>query len=117
MPLTCSCDEWDGEGWYYINPTDFINLKTKYRRRCCSCNIKINLESLCLIFTRHRGVEDNEEYNILGEDAIIDISSWYMCEKCGEIFLNLNAIGYCIDIQNNMFDLLDEYQDVSGFKR
>lgn len=33
-----------------------------------------------------------------------------MCEQCGEIFLNLNALDFCIDIEKNMNTLMQEYQ-------
>lgn len=38
------------------------------------------------------------------------MASWFLCEKCGEIHANLEDIGYCVDIQENMADLLVEYR-------
>jgi hypothetical protein len=39
-----------------------------------------------------------------------------MCERCGEIFLNLSDIGYCLDIMDDMRENLKEYQYVTSWK-
>jgi hypothetical protein len=35
-----------------------------------------------------------------------------MCEECGEIFLNLDALGYCLFIGDHMQGLLKDYQEM-----
>lgn len=40
-----------------------------------------------------------------------------MCERCGEISLNLHALGYCIFLEEvNMEEMLKEYHKITGFK-
>jgi hypothetical protein len=43
------------------------------------------------------------------------MASKYMCKKCGESFLNLNDLGYCITLGDNMKETLEEYWDLTGF--
>jgi len=114
--LSCGCSEWDGDGWGYSYPEDFQVFNKKRRKRCCSCNELINFGSSCLEFERSRYAQDDVEYQIYGDDQEIYIASYWMCEQCGEYYMNLHALGYCIDIENdNMHDLLKEYQEMTGF--
>lgn len=117
MSLTCSCQEWDGDGWAYYHPHDFKPFDKKRRKRCCSCNDLIEIGSQALEFYRVRYAQDDVEFRIYGDDQEIYIASYWMCEKCGEHYLNLNELGFCIDIdQDNMLELLKEYQEMTGFK-
>jgi len=116
--LSCSCDEWDGEGWYYIPPNDFSELsllETRKRKRCCSCNMLINFNEYCLEFERLRSPRSYIEESIYCDT--VPLSSYYMCFDCGGIFLNLENLGYCINIEEPMRTLLEEYQDMTGFTK
>ena len=116
--LSCSCsydDHLDGDNWQYFIPDDFKKLKTIRRRRCSSCKELINIGSDCLEFSRIRSPKTDIEEMIIGDE--IPMASWWMCEKCGEQFLNLNELGYCINLEDNMFDLLQEYHEQTGFER
>jgi hypothetical protein len=114
--LSCSCPEWDGEPgtWCYYIPDDFTKLKGKRRKRCCSCNKLIDIGSDCLEFTREKAANDEIEERIRGE--VFSISSFWMCERCGEIYLNLNALGYCMVPTDEMTEALREYHEISGFQ-
>jgi hypothetical protein len=120
MGLSCACDEWDGEGVAWTFEHDFVQFMGTYkhnrRKRCCSCKRLIDLGSLCVKFERFRMAISNIEYNIHG-DSEIPMADWYMCESCGEIFLNLDALKFCIDITEPMPELLKEYHEMTGFKR
>lgn len=113
MSLSCSCSEWDGDGWFYIAPDDFTTLKTKRRKRCSSCNKLIDLGAVCCEFERYRGPITDIEERIHGGE--IQIASYFMCEECSEIFLNLTALDYCIDITQDMREDLKEYHLITGF--
>ena len=117
--LSCSCDEWDGEGVAKYSPSKFSTLETKKRKRCKSCNVLINIGADCLIFNRVRMADyDNDiEMRIYGEDQEIPMASHYLCEKCGEKYLNLEALGYCLDISESMDTYMAEYHDMTGFKQ
>ena len=109
--LTCSCPEYDGDGWYYIPADWFKPLNTARRKRCCSCQTLIDIGSESLEMTRGRASYGQVEEKIYGEE--IELASWYMCEVCGEQFLNLEALGYCLDITSNMLNCLAEYRELS----
>lgn len=112
MSLSCSCGEWEGEGIGWDIPDNFTKLNTKRAKRCQSCNRLIKVGDECLEFTRFRATRDEIEYKIYGEDGIVYLASYYFCEECGEIYLNLENLGFCIDIsEDNMQSLLEEYQE------
>lgn len=115
--LSCSCDyELDSPGaWAYYPPKDFTKLDTKRRKRCCSCGQLIDVGGECLNFQRERAAYTDIEVRISGE--IVGMAPLYMCEACGEIFLNLDALHYCLDITKPMAGYLDEYHRLTGFKK
>lgn len=113
MPLSCSCDFDPEPGqtcWYPAND-DFEKLNTKRRQRCKSCGGLIDIGSDCLIFPRAKIPEYDIEIDIYGEDGEIPRAPVYMCEKCGEIYLNLvYTAGFeCLSPYENMPDMLREY--------
>jgi len=116
MSLSCSCYEYDGEGVFWYPPDWFVNLTTKRRKRCLSCNSLINLNTPCLEFPYYSGCKDDIEYRIHG-DVEIRRGTYRLCESCGEIYLNLSSIGYCLDISNSMVEYLKEYHELTGFKK
>ena len=115
MSLSCNCSEWDGDGWAYTYVDDLTKLQTKRRRRCKSCKKLIDIGSFCLQFDRFQYPQDEIKIKIFGEDYEIHLAPWFMCEHCGEIFLNLTDIGYCLEINGNMNKDLAEYHKLTGF--
>lgn len=118
--LTCSCDDdWDGEGWvYYDNPLYFQPFNLPRRRRCVSCKELINQGDECLEFKRIQYPQNEVQIRIYGgEDAEIMLAPYYVCAKCGEIYLNLFDSGYeCMVPSYGMQKYLDEYHDLTGWK-
>ena len=112
MPLSCTCRDYDDCEWYYYVPEDFSFLETKRSRRCSSCKSKIKPKSGCIRFDRFRYAKDEIEEKIRGEGSEIYMAPWFMCERCGEQFLNLRALGYCIEPSENMMELLKEYRQL-----
>lgn len=115
--LSCSCQEFELEEpgqWFYYVPNDFSIFNAKRRKRCSSCKELINVGLPCLRFDRERLPYTEIEESISGD--LISISPFYLCEKCGEIYLNLDAAGYCLDPQDNMPEALKEYWKITGFK-
>ena len=113
--LSCSCPEWDGDPdqWWFFPPEDFEKFKGKRRKRCCSCNELIDIGAACIALQRFRCPRNDIEEQILGDE--VQMASLYMCELCGEHFLNLSAIGYCLDPTVDMRVYLKEYQEMTGF--
>lgn len=107
--LSCSCPEYVDGSWEYIEPDDFTILQANKRKRCCSCKELINIGATCIEFKRHRYPKNDIEDRIYGYDSEIEIASLFLCEKCGDQYFNLSALGFCVDITENMFELLKEY--------
>ncbi len=98
--LTCdSGDDGDFE-WYYDSPEDFTTLQTPKRKRCSSCKKLIDVGSVCLKFDRTKYDDNGSEF---------PQAPWFMCEPCGDQYMNLTALGFCPNIAENMIDLLAEY--------
>lgn len=114
--ISCSCDyEPDGPGeWWFYPPDDFVKFDLTRRRRCCSCERLINRGEDCLRLGRERNPWNDIEAKIKGDQ--IKIAPLWMCDECGEIFLNLTAVGYCVSI-GPMSEALAEYHEITGFKK
>jgi hypothetical protein len=110
MGLSCGCDEWDGEGVGWFVPVGFSILKTKKAKRCKSCNVLIKPASSCLEFKRFRYPNTEIELKIYGDDVELAMAPQYLCASCGEIFINLDDLGFCVKLGENMNSLLEEYR-------
>ena len=110
--LSCQCDIGDSD-WYYIHAEDFETLKSKRRKRCCSCNKLIDIGSDCVEFERFRDPYNNIEEMIWGSE--VQIASWYMCFDCGGLYLTLQSLGYCHYLGTPIREDLEDYWDLTGF--
>jgi len=110
--LTCSCD-YNDSGWYYYTPNDFTVFTQKRRKRCCSCGKFLNFGNQSIEFGRYRQPISDIEERICGDE--IKMASWFMCEGCGEIFLNLADLGYCHHLGCDVGEDLKEYWCMTGF--
>ena len=116
--LSCSCSEdYNDEpgAWWFYEPTDFVKFSAKKRKRCKSCSKLIDIDSDCLEFQRERNPYTDIEQRIKGD--VIGIAPYFMCESCGEIYLNLSAVGYCMSPADGMPECLNEYQKITKFKK
>ena len=117
MGLSCECgvDEGEWEWWYEIsNDADFEPLDTKKRKRCASCNTLIDVKSDCLRFEKFRYPKDEIEERLYGNE--IRLADQYLCRACGEIYLNLDAAGYCYQLGEDLREQLKEYWEITGFR-
>ena len=112
MSLSCSCSN-DYEYWYYP-PDDFSSFEANRRKRCVSCRELINFGDDCLEFECFREPFSDIEERIFGDE--VQTANKQMCPKCGEIYLNLESIGYCINLGDNMNDLIAEYWELTDFQ-
>lgn len=110
--LSCGCD--NEHEWYYIPPDDFIEFDAIRRKRCASCGELINFVTDCLKFDCYRYPYNDIEEKIYGDE--VPMAYRYMCEPCGEIFLNLNDLSYCISLGDDMRENLSDYWDLTGFE-
>ena len=109
MPLSCECDWWDGEGWTYLPPECYVNFCGQRRKRCCSCHELIDIGALTAIFERICAPRSDTEALIRGDDAEIPLASWYMCERCADLYFSLDELGFCISLGEDMRELVAEY--------
>ncbi len=117
--LTCGCSEIDfepGEIRYYF-PDDFDKLETSKRKRCTSCKKLIEINSFIVAFDWFKVPKYDIEINIYGEDGEIPRAKTYLCEICGEIYLNLMDLGYCMEYNDNMDEMLKEYHEIENLKK
>lgn len=110
MSLSCECDPYDGE-WWYLKPKDYVTAPVLGRRhRCCSCKAFIKPLSLCGRFERERTATEFEEFR-LGVTEI-GLAPYWMCESCFDLYLSLEELGFCIELPDNMRELVREYAEV-----
>lgn len=110
--LSCSCyDEYE----YYVEEfkDGFQPLDTKRRKRCYSCKKVLEIGEVVLPFRSYRRARSY--YEECRFDDEVPLANKYLCEHCGEIWLNLNATGLCV-IFGDMNDALKEYWEMTGFK-
>ena len=113
MSLSCSCgDDYD---YYYTAPKDYSNLTTKWRKRCCSCKNLIELNAIVIKLESYRSPKNDIEERIYGDE--VGLAAKYMCEDCADIYFNLDALVFCINIGTPMSDLLAQYVEVYAPKK
>jgi len=115
MSLSCECD-YDGDAeWYYNTPDDYAPLSTKRSRKCCSCKERIAVGDLSLRFSRWKHPEYGSiAEKIYGEGSEIPIADWWMCERCGDLYLSLAELKFCVDPGDDMRELVREYAELYG---
>ena len=113
--LSCNYDD-DNAEWFYYPPNDFSKLETLRGKRCTSCGVLVKPRDLVIKLPRTRSPRSEIEERIYGDGPeAVPMATWYLCEACGEIFLNLYELGYCLDPTELMADYLSEYQEETGF--
>jgi len=103
MTLSCDCDL--NTDFFCEAVGEFMELKGKHCVRCLSCSELIGIGSICLKFVRGYTNEDGDEH-ITGH--------FYYCESCGDLFCSLEDLGFCIVMNENMHEVLEEYHDIYG---
>ena len=111
--LSCDCYCGGDYEWWYLPPDDFSQLETKRRRRCKSCKELISIGANCMAFECYTYPRSDIEERIYGDE--VPMANRYICEKCGEIYLNLTSLGYCYYLGDNLADYLKEYWELTGF--
>lgn len=97
MGLSCECyDDYDYD-YYYTCTEEFEIIRFATTCYSCKCNILPGDQVLPFDITDDHYTE------------VCDVK--FHCEKCGEVFLNLEDLGFCIDFEDNMLKLLEEYKN------
>lgn len=117
MSLSCSYDcDWElGPGARYFDPDDDFSPMPEGRRRkrCHSCRKLIEPNTPVIRLPEFKCAATDIEEKIYGD--AIPMADKYLCEECGEIYLNLSAAGYECLLQDAMQDNLREYWEKTGF--
>jgi len=111
MSLTCDCGYFSD--YWYIPDKDFKPLATKRRRRCCSCHSLIDVGADSIMLDRYRCPVNDIEERIYGDE--VPLAPRFLCARCGEIYLNLDALGYCYYLGDSLEENLKEYWQLTGF--
>ena len=111
--MSCNCDDYSD--WYAEPGEDILPLDSEHTRRCQSCRKQIRPGDMCLRFDCWRYPETDEEIDQYDEDGKVPLPDEYLCEDCGEIYMNLTDLGYCIGLGADMCEALQDYQDMTGF--
>lgn len=112
MTLSCDCGYGDYDQWFI--PADaFSVLDTKRSRKCPSCEQRIPVGATVLPLFCFRVPRGNYEERRFGDE--VPMANHYYCEKCAEIYLNLSAVGFCLNMDMDMREKLREYWAKTGF--
>ncbi len=113
MGLTCYCEcNEENAAWWYSHSAPAV-LQTLRPRRCKSCNELLHpaCEGLAgvtvLPFARWRGPHNEVEERIHGDE--VPLAPWYLCSGCYPIYLALDQAGVCVQLGENMEELLNEF--------
>jgi predicted RNA-binding Zn-ribbon protein involved in translation (DUF1610 family) len=110
VSLSCYCG--DNFDWWYEIPEDFSAMPAfKRRRRCASCRKLIDPGSTVSKFRCWRAPNNDIEDDIYGTE--IPLAERYLCERCGDLFFSLHELGYCLDISDNMAELVAQYAEIN----
>ena len=107
MPLSCYCDD-DGD-WFHEPPDDYSVLDTKRSRKCASCHDRIPIGALVLKMRCWHFPRDEIEQRIYHEDTELDMAPRYLCERCGDLYLSLTELGFCLNLGEDMRELVRDY--------
>jgi hypothetical protein len=67
-----------------------------------------------LKFSRWRPTRNRMEERIHGDE--IPLAPYYLCESCGDLWLSLTEIGYCIAPDENVPALIEELKKYKEVK-
>lgn len=116
MSLSCFC-EYQGEPGDVLwdRPLDYSVTRILHARRCASCQSVILNGDTVAAFYRYKVPESDIELKIYGEtdEAGPKRATHYHCERCGDLYFSLVELGYCVDIYNDMRELVREYAEMN----
>lgn len=121
MSLTCECGDYEPEPGHivYEYKRDYSALNSIKSKRCVAggCESRIRPGDTCVEIFRAKVPEHDVEIAIYGECGEVPMASHYLCEKCADIFLTLDELGFCVNPYDNMHDLVRDYNEMRKFKR
>jgi hypothetical protein len=110
------CDSgFDSDGfdwWWQWDRSDAVPLATKRSRKCCSCGEKIKVGEPAVTINRLRNPVTEVEERIYGEDGEVYMADWHLCDKCNDLALSLDELGFCFELGNgeSLQRQIDDYR-------
>ena len=104
MSLSCECDDWT-DGYYEVDPKFFT---MSFPCGCYSCEEMISQGDVVLPIHFFSSIYEED-------DDIAEDYDAFLCKRCAEIFLNLDAAGFCISLPSDLREDLEEYWDLVDF--
>lgn len=112
MGLTCDCG--DDYEWWYQTPDDYSVFGRKRATRCRSCGALVCAGETVLRFIRWRAPRCDFEERFHGDEVLL--APAYYCERCADLFWSLKELGFCINLDDDMRELVKEYAELYGPK-
>lgn len=101
----------DGADWWWYTPEDEAPLATKRSRKCCSCEEKIKVGDIARKVQRFRPPTEFEETRGIACDEV-QMSDWYLCETCGDLFDSISELGFCCNLGGeSLKQQVEEYME------
>jgi hypothetical protein len=113
MTLSCECCEGEPGDTTWYGPEDYEIFAKCRSTKCCSCGSKIKQGDVVGKFLRFKLPDTEIECRIYGEDGEIPRASWFMCEKCLDLYFSLTELGFCINIHEEMRELVRQYAEMN----
>lgn len=116
MPLSCYCPEDIDAEWVYYQPIDYKTMPERKRRaRCKSCAALIEPGATVTKWPRSNAPRSDVEAAIYGEDEWpVPLASWWLCEECSDLAFSLIELKFCVEPNENMRELVQEYAELYG---
>ena len=102
MSLSCFCN--DDYEFFYFPPMDYDTADKHLK--CCSCFNRIPAGATIVTFELVTYDDNGEEQ--YGENE-------YMCEVCADLYFSLEELGFCINLGDNMRELVEEYAEMTKY--
>lgn len=108
----CGCD-YDGDT-FRDTADDFSRMPKRSRRcRCASCKKMLNEGDTVLALRCFRQPRCDIEERLYVDE--VPLATKYLCERCGEILMNLESAGNCVLLDGNLEGDLRQYWDMTDF--
>ncbi|MEY2342085.1 hypothetical protein AB4090_08260 [Acidithiobacillus sp. IBUN Pt1247-S3] len=109
MSLHCHCEGMDDSSaeWWYDRYAQLDTFNGKRSTHCRSCRYRLKPGAQVYRFTRWRDPNSDIEERIHGDE--VPLAPWYHCLDCQAIYVRLEQIGVCVDLGDDMREILDEF--------
>jgi hypothetical protein len=110
MSIHCDYGDYGDFDWHWAKSSEELPLDTKRSRKCCSCKATIKVGELTTKVYRSRPPNNEIEERIYGDE--VPMSTWHLCETCGDLALSLDELDFCYSLgDQSLKDQIKEYRE------